>query len=167
MRYEICMTRLFCCTVFYAFALFAMPASASNVGKEGFNGVKQCVMRNDAAFCDKVITDSSKPLFERFASHKLMPCLPTNFSYVSEKKAGGYTIVKATMPTPNNKHHNLHLAFTNQSGEVKLDVPESLRMGLGEKWQNKIQLAEQLYLLLQANAGGNLKCDQLAGLIKK
>lgn len=143
-----------------------LPLQASATPAEvGFEQAKQCIMQNDATFCHKVLTAESYPLFDRFMSYKLMPCLPTDFTYKSESTEAGFTVVKATQPAPDNRVRIIRLAFT--AADTKLDVPASLRIGLGEDWQNKLQLAENIFLMLRANAGGNLTCDQLEGLVKK
>lgn len=149
--------------------LLTLPvtANAQSIGKEGFNAIKQCVMQNNAELCNKATTGNSHDLLKRFMSYKLMPCLPTNFSYVSEASHYGYSVVKASMPASGGKVHNFRMAFTGEPGNIKLDIPQSLQIGLGEKWENKITMAEQIFLMLQANAGGNIKCDQLTGLVKK
>jgi len=151
----------------FTLALHCIPAAASSIGKEGFEAIKKCVMQNSDSYCEGVITADSRELFSRFMSYKLMPCLPTNFSYMNESKANGFTIVKASMPAPENRVYHLRMAFSGQPGDVRLDVPESLRIGLGDKWPQKINMAEQLLMLIRTNAGGSLSCDQLSSLIKK
>lgn len=141
----------------------ALPSLASEAGKEGFKALKHCVMNNDVTLCHKAITPDSYAIADRFIYYKLMPCLPTNFTYAGENSAGGYTIVKATMPAPDNRHHTLRLAFAN----TQLDIPESLRIGLGENWQDKLNLAEQLFLMMRNNAGNQFTCDQLSGVLRR
>lgn len=152
---------------FAGFLLVATSAQAEHPGKAGFDRVKNCVMQNDAAICRATLTQPSHELFDRFASYKLMPCLPTNFTYKNEEVNGGTTLVRATMPASNNRIHTLKLAFSGSGNDLRLDLPESLQRGLGEDWENKIQLAEQLFLFIRANSGGNFNCDQLNGLVKK
>ncbi len=148
-------------------AILPLTTQAAGVGKEGFENIRQCVMQNDPSLCNKATTDNSHDLLQRFISYKLMPCLPTNYSYVSEGQEGAYSIVRASMPAGSGKTQYFRMAFTGEPGNVKADIPESLRIGLGDKWENKIQMAEQIFLMLQANAGGSIKCDQLTGLVKK
>lgn len=145
--------------------LLALPLPANASGKEAFAALKRCVMENEARLCHTVLTEPSQALFDRFRSYGLMPCLPTNFSYSGEAKNGAWTVVKATMPAPDNKMHRLKLAFAGDAGVMKLDVPESLRMGLGERWQEKIQMAERIYLALGGGPGAHINCEQAGGLI--
>lgn len=139
------------------------PLSALAGGKEDFSALKQCVMSSDEEYCHHILTPASHELLDKFLSYKLMPCLPTDFTYHGEQHTGDWTIIKATQPAAGDRVNVLRLAFTRD----KLDLPESLRIGLGENWQNKLNMAEQLFLLIRANAGGNFRCDQLTNVVRK
>lgn len=150
---------------FYMLILLALPgaALAQSEGRQAFEAIKQCVMQNDREYCHSVLTPDSFPLFDRFYSYRLMPCLPTDFTYESEHRIGDALQVKATLPAENNKVRRLRMMF--HSG--KLDILESLRVGLGEKWEERVNMAEQLFLFLRANSGGEFKCDDVQALAPK
>ncbi len=131
-----------------------------------FLSVRRCVMDNDSTYCRSILTPGSYDLFDRFVSYKLMPCLPTDFTYESESTQQDKTIVKATMPAGGGAEYILWLVFVNSAQGLKLDLPESLKRGLGQAWQSKIQLSEQLYLMMRQNMGDKLTCDMLNDLIK-
>lgn len=156
--------------ILYSFALVSVlclnvtAAKASDFGQRGFAAVKHCVMENDTESCHNAVTPSSQNLVDRFMGYRLMPCLPTNFTYEGDSQQAGYTIVKATMPAPDNRIHVLRLAFDTTGASPRLDVPESLRIGLGEKWQDKLQMAEQLFLFIRSNSGGNFSCNDVESL---
>jgi hypothetical protein len=95
-----------------------------------------------------------------------MPCLPTDFSYVSEEAAEGHIIVKATMPAGGGQEYILRLVFTGTAQGPRLDIPASFKRGLGDDWNNKIEMSEQIYLMMKQNMGDKLTCDMLNGLIK-
>jgi hypothetical protein len=143
------------------------PAHAATPGKEGFALLKRCIMENDANFCRRILTPNSYEMFDRFASYRLMPCLPTDFDYETEATKDAQTIVKADMPAGNNLHYVLRMIFSNTPQGPRLNIPASLYMGLGPKWETKIQLSEQIYLMMRQNMGDNLTCDMLNGLISK
>ncbi len=149
-----------------AWCLPVTAIAATSPGKEGFVALKHCVMENDAALCHNILTPESYDLFDRFFSYKLMPCLPTDFVYESERSVNQQTVVRATMPAGNNMQYILHMVFTRTDRGIQFDIPGSLQRGLGKNWENKIQLAEQIYLLLRQNLGGKLTCDKLADIIK-
>lgn len=107
------------------------------------------------------MTPSSVSLFNRFVSHNLMPCLPTNLTVESEKKASGRTILTVSMPSSSNSRYVVRLVYAAS----KLDLPATLRYGFGEAWENKINLTEQLFLMMKQNMGDKLSCDAIASLV--
>lgn len=133
---------------------------------QGFQSVRRCVMQNDSDYCRSILTPNSYTIFDRFFSYKLMPCLPTDFTYTSEGMASGHRIVKLTMPAGGGMLYVLRLAFAETKEGIKLDVPASLKVGLGDNWESKINLSEQLYLMMKQNMGDKLTCDMLNGLVK-
>lgn len=152
--------------VFLAF--LALPTLAfATPGMRGFEQTKQCVMRNDAAYCHQVITPSSWPWLEKFQNYQLMPCLPTDLSYENEKTEGGVTTVVAAIPVSDTRQSILRLLFVNGPSGPLLDLPRTFARGFGPNWQNKLQMAEQLYLMMRQNLGTSPSCDMLTGLLKK
>ncbi len=148
--------------------LFLLPLSAhaeSTTGKRGLTAVKQCIMSNDSRLCHQFMTPDSYEIFDRFASYKLMPCLPTDFTYESEHVAGEKTIVKATMPADNRTSYIFRLVFMGGK-DVKLDLPETLHTGLGEKWRDKLNLTEQIFLMMRDHMQDKVTCDAIWGLVK-
>lgn len=144
-------------------AVFCLPGAALASGKAGFAAVKQCVMQNDVRLCHDALTPSSHELFDRFYAYRLMPCLPTDFTYDSEKTHNGMTIVKAVQDAGGNRQHVLRLVFQDD----KLDLPQSLQLGLGQEWQNRLNMAEQVFLMIRASTEGDFRCDQVNNLVKK
>jgi hypothetical protein len=148
------------------FLLLPLSAPAATPGSQGFANVHACVMQNDPGYCHTILTPNSYDLFDRFVSYKLMPCLPTDFAYISEEHGAARTMVKTSMQAGGGQQYILRLVFADTTAGEKLDIPASLERGFGEKWQDKIQLAEQLYLLMRQNMGDKLTCDMLNDLIK-
>jgi hypothetical protein len=60
----------------------------------------------------------------------------------------------------------MRLAFKPDGDDWKLDVPESLRIGMGENWQKQVDTTEQIYLVLRAQFGGELNCQAVQALAK-
>jgi len=153
---------------FFLILLFILPsvAYAETPGLQGFKAIKQCIMQNDTGLCHASMTQSSYEIFDKFTAYKLMPCLPTDFKYESEHKSGTKTIVKAEMPQDNANKYIFHMVFVKQDEEVKLDLPETLRVGLGDNWQDKLNMSEQLFLMMRQNMQDELTCDVLINLVK-
>ena len=123
-------------------------------------------MANDAKLCRALLTPDSYSFYDRFAGYGLMPCLPTNLTMESQKQSGTHTILTASMPAGGGKKYLIRLSYDPASPQLLLDIPDSLRRALGERWENKMKLAEQLYLLMKQNLGDKLTCDQLEPLLQ-
>ncbi len=137
-----------------------------------FDRLRTCIMANDVPGCKALVTPNSWDLYDRFTGYGLLQCLPTNWVVESQKQAGAHIILNASMPASNTTKYLLHLAYFSGSHKLGydptplLDIPYSLKMGLGERWEGKVKLAEQLYLMMKANLGDKLTCDKLQPLLK-
>ena len=142
--------------------LLPFPLFASEAGKNRVEELRHCIMENDVEYCHQHITSNSMELFDRFTSYQLMPCLPTDFTYQSEEKKGVNTVIKATLPPEGKITHSFRLVFIGD----KLDIPETFHLGFGEQWQNRINVSEQLFLMMRQNMQGKLSCDIIMSLVK-
>ncbi|HEU5047906.1 MAG TPA: hypothetical protein VFT64_08705 [Rickettsiales bacterium] len=151
-----------------ALALLTLPlqAHAEAIGPQGLAKVKQCIMQNNTALCHAVLTQNSYALFDKFANYQLLPCLPTDFEYVDEKSAGaGETIVKASLPKDSGHDYYFKMVFVNGNGGAKVDLPQTLQMGLGPDWKKKMDMSEQLFLMLSQNTQNKqLTCQVLQNM---
>lgn len=145
--------------------LLPVVSHAETPGMQGFKAIKQCIMQNDTRTCHAAMTQGSYEIFDKFSSYQLMPCLPTDFKYQSERNAGAKTIVKAEMPQDNNNNYYFRMVFVKQASQEKLDLPATLHAGLGDNWQNKLDTSEQIFLLMRQNMQGKLTCDVLQNLV--
>lgn len=144
-----------------------LASHAETTGRQGLGEIKQCIMQNDTVLCHQTMTPSSYPIFDKFSGYRLMPCLPTDFSYKSEHKSGDETIVKASMPEDSTTNYEFRLVFVKDGGgQVKLDLPETLHIGLGDNWQDKLNTSEQIFLMMKQNMQDKLTCDVLLNLVK-
>ncbi len=146
--------------------LLFIPASATaaTAGRRGLEEIRQCIMQNDTSICHADMTPDSYNIFDRFSGYNLMPCLPTDFTYSSEHTSGKETIVTVLLPEDAQTHYTFHMVFVESSGKVKLNLPETFRVGFGPDWQNKINLGEQLFLMMRQNMRDKLTCDVLRNL---
>ena len=62
------------------------------------------------------------------------------------------------------KEYAVQLALVQEQGQWKLDLPETLRRGIGPQWQDRLSAVEQLYLLLKSQLGDKLNCEAIRGL---
>ncbi len=130
----------------------------------GLDAIKQCVMQNNIKLCHETMTPNSYEILDKFSRYQLMPCLPTDFHYVGEQAAGDRITVRAEMPADNKTNYTFRMVFVNSDNKMKLDLPETLRTGLGENWKNKVDMSEQIFLLMKQNMKDKLTCDVLRDL---
>jgi hypothetical protein len=126
------------------------------------DSLKTCILNNDAASCKTLLTPNSFTLFDRFASYGLLVCVPSNWTVESEKRQNASTIITASIPASNRSRYITRMVYRGN----KLDIPASLRLGMGEKWESKINLSEQLYLMMKQNMADKLTCDTIASIIE-
>lgn len=143
-------------------ALLPQPAFAETV-KDAANRVTACIKARDAQTCRDNITASSVDIYNRFVSYDLMDCLPQKAAYVSSTPKGDAMLVRATVTT-NDKKSNVRLIFQQEEDRWKLDIPETLRQGIGDNWEGQVNATEQVYLMLKKQMGGQLNCSMIRNL---
>ena len=131
--------------------------------EESFARINQCAQKEDTVGCRELITASSVDVYDRFVSYGLMKCLPKNVTYFSQENKGNQVIIRASVTTGENKRF-MRLVFVEEEGQWKLDVPESLHIGLGDKWEQQLNLTEQIYVVMQQQMGGQLNCSIIQNL---
>lgn len=129
---------------------------------ERFNA---CVQQQNGEPCLGLLTAGSLPLYRRIMTDGLMPCLPADAVYVSQAPQGQEIVVRATTQVT-GKPSIMRLRFTQENAAWKLNMPATLEAGMGDQWQQRLNTAEQIYLLLQQQAGGALNCAVLQGLVR-
>lgn len=146
------------------FLLGSPYALAENSAKSSFEHISECVQKGDVDGCHGLLTASSEPLYTRFVDYDLVSCLPKNIGYISQKKSGSHVIIRSSVSVGDNTRYT-RLAFVEEEGQWKLDVPESLRIGMGENWQKQIDATEQIYLMLRQQMGNQLNCGMIENLV--
>lgn len=147
-----------------AFTLLPLAAHAADKRvQETASRLSACVRDRSAETCRDNMTASSVALFDRFASYNLMDCLPQSATYLSQKPEGAAMLVRATVVT-NEKKSVVKLIFQQEEDRWKLDLPETLRRGIGENWEGQVDATEKVYLLLRSQMGDNLNCTMIRNL---
>lgn len=149
--------------LFALLAFLPLSAHADEKVKSAANRLAACVQDRDAQTCRDNITASSVPLFDRFSEYGLMDCLPQSVSYVSQKPEGDAVLVRASA-TSNEKKSTVRLIFQQEEDQWKLDIPETLRRGIGDNWEKQVNATEQVYLMLKTQMGDNLNCTMIRNL---
>lgn len=130
--------------------------------REAFEGLHSC-LRREADSCGGYFTEGSQPLYKKVMTYDLARCVPDEVSYVSELSAGGGRIVRAKI-IEGGRSHIARLNFTQERGMWKMNLPETLKRGLGEKWQNYVNATEQAYLFMQQQLGTMPDCEAVSVL---
>ncbi len=146
------------------FVPLAVPAFA-NTPKEAFNALNACARTGKSGECREEVTASSAGLYDRFASYGLTKCLPKDVSFVSQSKSGAYSVVRASTEALGGQKRYMRFYFVQEEGRWKLDVPESLRVSMGENWESQVNAAEQVYLALNSQFGGQMGCQAVQGVV--
>lgn len=149
---------------FFLFAIFSFNASAhADTPRAGIKRLSTCLGADRLMDCRSYITASSVELFDRFESYKLADCLPKSLEYVSEKTQRSHMAVRSRFQS-GGKPHIARLLLVEEENQWKLDIPETLRSGLGENWETQLNATEQVFLLMRQQMGGNLNCAVLQNL---
>lgn len=151
--------------LFSSFLALAMPAFA-NTPKAAFAQLNACVKAGKTSECRDKVTASSVDLYDRFASYGLTQCLPHDVAYVSNMPSGEYQVIRASTNALGGQRY-MRFYFTEEEGQWKLDVPQSLRVSMGENWEKQVGAAEQLYLVLKSQMGDQLGCGAVQTLVQK
>lgn len=151
-----------------ALLVFGLPslATADNAGaQDAFLRLNHCIQQ-ETGDCRSLMTASSVPLYTRLNADGLMYCIPKDATYLTEEPAGNEIIVRAsTMANGNQRIMRLH--FSQEQGTWKLDIPSTLKAGIGDKWQQNVDMTEQLYLALRKQLGDQMNCSVVLAMFKK
>ncbi len=111
----------------------------------------------------KYLTAQSHMVFDRLYKHDLTHLIPSNIHDVKKKIQTPYSYVWAAQK---NKPQSMSiLAFRKEEGVMKLDLPETLRVGFGEDWPKRLDLIEQSYLFIKQYYGEEQSRDMLEKLL--
>lgn len=144
----------------YACLLLASTDALARTARETFDRLTGCIAHEDTAGCRALITSRSVGLYDRFASYGLLKCLPKDAAFQSQTRKDRGVIIRASMVN-NGRTRTARLVFMQEAGQWKLDAPESLHMGMGDNWEQQVNLTEQIYLMMKQNMGGQLNCDAI------
>lgn len=146
--------------------LLPVQAYATTVQpKEVLQDLQAALQEGDEEAARYYLTNNSQDIFNRFWGYQLQGCIPTSANYMGERQQGRVVFVKAGSENRNNIQYT-ELAFVEENGQWKMDVPESLRVAWGNQWQDRLTQMELLYLTLQSQMGGHLDCKALQGLVQ-
>lgn len=145
--------------------LLPVPAlSLEPTAHDTFKLLHKCIKSETLHQCREDITADSVALYDRFDGYGLVNCLPEDITFVSEKRSKEQAIVRAKT-TINKEMRFLRLVFSDEEGRWKFDIPSSLKQAVGNDWENKVKITEQLYLALRKQFGNKLDCKSVQALV--
>jgi hypothetical protein len=139
--------------------------AAARTPVETFTAINQCIEKETTPGCRDLVTASSISLYDRFVSYGLVRCLPQHSTFISQERKGNSIIIHASATTQGNVR-KMRLVLAEEEGEWKLDIPESLHLAMGDKWEQQVTMTEQVYLMMKKNLGAQLNCDAIMSLVK-
>ena len=152
--------------LFFAAAFCATVAQAAEKDvKKALDTLVDDARRSSKTLCSQSVTKASQDYCSRFVGYDLLPCLPPKVLFESLKQQGANYVVRARLETTTDAAYYVRLAFVKDGSRFKLDIPESLRIGLGKDWANRAHVMEQVYLIMRSQFGGKLGCDQLEEMV--
>lgn len=111
------------------------------------------------------VTERSFPLFDRLWKQGVPLFFPQNVTLVKEKTQGEFRYVWVR-PEENPRAGTLILAFADEDGQAKLDLPETFRNGLGEDWPKTLDMLEQAYLMTRAQVGDEAALAMVQNMLR-
>ena len=146
-------------------AAFMHPTHAADTGaQKAFSRLVSAANSGDTQLCEPNLTRASQAYCDRFIGYGLLSCLPTAVSIESTKPQGNHIIVRVRIDGIGETPRYARLAYIKEQGSWKLDVPHTLRTGLGRDWEKRVNLMEQVYLIMRAQMGDTIDCKQLQAL---
>lgn len=112
------------------------------------------------------LTSGSHGLYDRIYKHKLTFLLPENVNEVRSNNKNGFKYVQFTDPVK-AAGQSVIVAFQQEDGATKMDLPETFRIGFGENWQQKLDMIEQTYNYTRQYYGEAETVAMLKGLMQK
>lgn len=129
--------------------------------------LQHCLQTEPANVCRDYLTAASATYYDKLTDYDLLRCIPTNGKVLSETPAGSYRMIKIEAHTEDGSRARTKLAYVQEDGAWKLDVPQTLRAGLGEKWKQTVDLTEQLFLAVRARGHQYVTCETIAMLVPR
>lgn len=140
--------------------VYASSSEIKLVGK-----VIKHAQKKDPVTAKKYLTLQSHAVFDRLYQHDLTHLIPSNIEEVKKQIQAPYTYVWVAQKK--NLNSTSILAFKSEDEVLKLDLPETLRVGFGKDWPKRLDLIEQSYLFIKQYYGEDQSREILEKLLVK
>jgi hypothetical protein len=118
--------------------------------------LEKALRGNNSAACYHYSTQASHPYIKRILSYKLQSLIPKHVTYDTPGHDGNFMTLHATS-LQHGQETFVVLVFSREQNQWKFDFPETMRVGLGNDWEQQLADIEQLYVLSQSQSGNGQK----------
>lgn len=145
--------------------ILASGAWANDADMRSLERLMEATRSQGYAQAQTEVTERSRPLLDRLWKQGVPLFFPQNITLKKEKAAGDFRYLWVS-PKENPKAGSLILAYTNEGGKAKLDLPETFRNGLGENWPKTLDMLEQGYMMAKAQVGDEAALQMLQNMMR-
>ena len=153
--------------IFIVTILFAFNAQAADDDFAVIQNFAQNLQAKNYDGASQYTSNASQDLFKKYTAFDLGDLTPGNLSVVSQSSNNNFRYVKIAGTDSRGKRAMINVAMITENGNAKIDLPESMRLGFGDNWQQRVDFIEQSYLLAKQNLGEQQANQLLHSLIKK
>lgn len=143
----------------------ALPAHANEADIKSLHTLMDATRSRGYAQAEVLVTERSRPLLERFWKQGVPLFFPEKATVKKEMTKGAFRYLWVT-PAENPQAGSVIVAYTDEDGRSKLDLPETFRNGLGKDWPNKLNMLEQGYLMAKAQMGEEAALKMVQGMMQ-
>ncbi len=153
--------------VFVFIYLILMPfmAHAESGDMKTLRALMEATRTQGYAQAKTHVTERSVPLFDRLWGYGVPLYFPEDFVLKKEETVGDYRYAWVH-PAENSTTGTLILAFTDEDGSAKLDLPETFQNGLGPNWPQRLDMLEKAYLIARQQMGDEAALKMIQGMMR-
>ena len=152
--------------VFLLLSNFASAAEGKD--SEVLQLLTQELQKNDYTTARQHISSNSQTLFDRYSKYSLGALMPAKITTLKESASESHRYLKVSGSNQFNANARaMTVAFVTEDNNPKIDIPETLRLGFGPNWPEKINTMEQTYNFSRQNFGEAQSLQMLNAMLGK
>ena len=149
--------------------LFLFTASIANADDiSTLRDFTAALQSKDYSTAKQYVSTNSEQLFDRYSQYDLGDMTPSYGRLISQSQNSNYRYLKVAAPTnPGQPVRATNVAFITENNNPKIDLPETLRLGFGPNWEQRINMIEQSYIFTKQQFGEEQSRQVLNTLVQK
>ena len=148
-------------------ALNFSPALAENRDFAVLQSFTGDLKAKNYAQARQYISGKSDDLFNKYSQYDLGDLTPGNVKLLNTSTTAEYHYLKISNTNAQGKAGITTVAMVTEDGQPKIDLPESLRLGFGPNWQQKVDMIEKSYVSAKQYFGEQQSRQLLNTLLQK